>query len=378
MLAFLLVYLAIYGGAHGYVFWKIHQVLPLMGTRFYLLLALFFAVMVFGPIGVQMLDRAGFFRLASVYALVSHSWIAIIFWFVCLLLAADLWNLAVWIVGRIWPAVQAAMMPHTLALGLSGIVVAVACVWSVIEANHIGIHYVTIRTPTLAPGDKPITIAQISDMHLGVGVGQRRLRQVVDILENTAPDVVVSTGDLLDSPLESIEDLARMLQSVRPPLGKYAVFGNHEFYAGVDNSIAFHQAAGFTLLREQAVPVSDRLRIAGVDDPDGGPVRELALTDEDAVLPASRGQAFSLLLKHRPTVREKSLGRFDLQLSGHTHGGQVFPFNFVVYRLFPLKAGLHELAEGSLLFVSRGTGTWGPPMRLLSPPEVTLIRLEPQ
>jgi hypothetical protein len=111
-----------------------------------------------------------------------------------------------------------------------------------------------------------------------------------------------------------------------------------------------------------------------VDDPAGG---EYANTDEPAVLSAIPEGRFALLLKHRPYVDEKSLGLFDLQLSGHTHKGQIFPFTLVVKLLFPVDAGRVNMENGSTLYVSRGTGTWGPPIRFLSPPEVTVIDLVP-
>jgi len=124
------------------------------------------------------------------------------------------------------------------------------------------------------------------------------------------------------------------------------------------------------ILRGKAVTVEGVLNIVGVDDPTGGSV-----ADEAQLLTSVRNGLFTLLLKHRPEIDDPSRGLFDLQLSGHTHRGQIFPFRFFTGMVYPLQDGLHDLGEGSYLYASRGTGTWGPPIRVLSPPEVTMIEL---
>ncbi len=186
------------------------------------------------------------------------------------------------------------------------------------------------------------------------------------------------------------DGLAGMLADVQAPLGKFAVLGNHEFYAGLSQSLAFHAAAGFTMLRQEHVAVTPQLILAGVDDPAGTHLSGSQEPDESNALPAlerrSATQAaaaadprpFVILLKHRPDVHPSSLGRFDLQLSGHTHGGQIFPFHIVHRLIYKYHPGLTDLGGGSKLYLSRGAGTWGPPMRLFAPPEVTIIKLLPQ
>ena len=132
------------------------------------------------------------------------------------------------------------------------------------------------------------------------------------------------------------------------------------------------------LLRNQEYVLDDLFRIVGMDDPVGRRrYKEEAASNlsERDLLAHSNSQVFTILLKHRPTVENESLGQFDLQLSGHTHGGQIFPFNLVVKHYYPNQNGLYQLDQGSTLYVSRGTGTWGPPMRFLSPPAVTLIEV---
>ncbi|MFO7900097.1 MAG: metallophosphoesterase, partial [Planctomycetota bacterium] len=172
-------------------------------------------------------------------------------------------------------------------------------------------------------------------------------------------------------------ELAPLLASLDAPLGKYAVTGNHEFYTGIKQAEAFHQRAGFILLRGRSTLVDGRLWIGGVDDPaglrrSGGDVH----LNEGEALPGKHRWVASVLLKHRPLVDPRSVGRFDLQLSGHVHGGQIFPFVLFVAMTDSLLPGSHTF-DGSTVYVSRGAGTWGPPMRFLAPPAITVIDLAP-
>ena len=183
--------------------------------------------------------------------------------------------------------------------------------------------------------------------------------------------------DLVDAKMDDLNHLADMLAQIRPPLGKFAVLGNHELYAGVAQSKRFLEAAGFKVLRNQPYRLDGVLTIVGVDDPAGSRHKgnRAAEQKEAALLSEVDSQEFTLLLKHRPLVVPESKGRFDLQLSGHTHGGQIFPFTLITALFYTNQTGLASLDKNSLLYVSRGAGTWGPPMRLLAPPQVTLIEL---
>jgi predicted MPP superfamily phosphohydrolase len=144
----------------------------------------------------------------------------------------------------------------------------------------------------------------------------------------------------------------------------------------LQDSLNFYQTAGLKALRGESI-VAGPMRIAGVDDPAGLQGKEPCFLDESVALAGADGTRPVILLKHQPRIKSASAGRFTLQLSGHVHGGQIFPFSIVVYCFYPITSGLHRVAPDSYIYLSRGTGTWGPPMRLFAPPEVTLIILEP-
>ena len=220
-----------------------------------------------------------------------------------------------------------------------------------------------------------IRIMHISDVHLGPVMGMDKIELIRKVYNAYKPDILVSTGDLVDGNMKRKDGLAVALAEMDPPMGKFAVLGNHEYYRGVDQAVEFTKSAGFKLLRGEVIDLGFML-VAGVDDDDCrlfnaciGPINEYELLKD-----APNRDKFVLLLKHKPRLDKRAVGMFDLMLSGHTHGGVYYPVGkFIIPKLFEANAGWVDLGKGSYLFVSRGVGTGGPPMRLLAPPDVAII-----
>jgi predicted MPP superfamily phosphohydrolase len=240
----------------------------------------------------------------------------------------------------------------------------------------IRVERVTIETSKLPPEIKNLRIVQLSDIHFSPLTSVDAARRIKEIVEREKPDLLVSTGDLLDPGIRDFEDVAWIMHGIRAPLGKYAVTGNHEFISNIQKSTLFTNLLGFRLLRNEAADVKGILNIAGIDDPAGERFGiSTNLSDLD-VLEKLDNDKYTIYLKHRPDVDEGTLDLFDLQLSGHTHSGQIFPFTLFVKIVYPYMAGLYKLNEDTNLYVSRGTGTWGPPIRFLAFPEITVIDLK--
>lgn len=241
---------------------------------------------------------------------------------------------------------------------------------------NIRLQHIEIASPKIPKNSGRIRIAQISDVHLGLIVQEERLNRIIARIKEINPDILVSTGDLVDGQLNHLITEAGLLVAVKPPLGKIAITGNHEFIADLQDALNFTEKAGFTMLRHQGIMIGG-INIVGVDDP---AVKSWgkghAESERDLLLAQPRGN-FTVLLKHRPDINPNSLGLFDLQLSGHTHNGQIFPFNLLTWLFYPQRAGQLTKLRSGLLFLSCGTGTWGPPIRFLAPPEVTIIDLVP-
>ena len=240
------------------------------------------------------------------------------------------------------------------------------------EAKDIRTVEISIQTDKL-PGDTDsIRIVQISDLHIGRIFDPKQLIKAMDITGAASPDLIVLTGDIVDMDLREDEYFVKILGGVASPLGKFAVTGNHEYYAGFEQAVDFMRRAGYTVLHSDWRDLGPLL-IAGVDDPGRSVIsKENEGYDLLSSLPDDLRNKFILFLKHQPHVHEDTIGLFDLQLSGHTHGGQIWPLRYVVGLLHGAGQGLSS-HMGSLLYISNGTGYWGPPVRFLTPPEVTII-----
>jgi hypothetical protein len=225
------------------------------------------------------------------------------------------------------------------------------------------------------------TIAQISDLHVGPTIKHDYVAAVVERLNALHPDLIALTGDLVDGSVERLRPHVLPLAGLRARHGVFAVTGNHEYYSGAATWIAEYRRLGMrVLMNEHEVIEHDgaALLVAGVTDysagrfdPDQGsdPARALA-GSPPAVAPR-------ILLAHQPrSAAAAAKAGFDLQLSGHTHGGQFWPWSLFVPLQQPFTAGLHRLGR-LWIYTSRGTGYWGPPKRFGAPSEITLLRLEP-
>ncbi len=379
MSLFLLTFLSVYGALHLYLFVKARSAFA-AGVGTSVAIALFLAAMVVGPIAVRLLDRHGMHLAGRYLAYLTYTWMGLLFFFFWLSLCLDVYNLSMRVLALL-PGFSTDSLVWKGRDSFTFIILGVVFLggFSGYSAWQIRLERVVLQTMKLPAQMEKLTIAQISDVHLGPMVGERRLARIIRLLERAKPDLVVATGDLVDAQMDRLNNLAAMLATLDPPLGKFAVAGNHEFYAGIRQSGRFLRTAGFNFLRNEGFSLNGLISIVGVDDPAGKrryPENSVVGKEEKILLADSDPEKFTLLLKHRPRVEEESIGRFDLQLSGHTHGGQIFPFNLITRLFYSRQRGLHRLDRGSVLYASRGTGTWGPPMRFLSPPEVTLIELK--
>lgn len=357
-----------YGGVGLYFTWKTHLGLALGPMASALLLA-WVVLMTFAPLLVWRWERHGHHDAAIAAAWIGYGWMGLIFLFFWIGLFVDLSEGIARLAGtgRILSARTDLLLVGTLSL--------LGWVYGFIDALRLRVERVEFRSSKLSAASGPVRIAVISDLHLGAFIGARRLRAMLARLRRLQPDILISAGDLVDGQADRLNAWAPLFADFQPPLGKFAVTGNHEYFVGFEKAREFHELAGFVLLRGSAVEACAGLVIAGVDDPTGRRLGQPAETDEHAALAAGGSKNFKILIKHQP--RLDSVADFDLQISGHVHKGQIFPFNLFVRMSFPVATGLTQLDSGQALYVSRGTGTWGPPIRVLAPPEITLIELMP-
>jgi predicted MPP superfamily phosphohydrolase len=369
----------VYGLTHYYFFLKIKSAFPVDSVTSFLLVC-FLVFMTFTPIFVHLYAIRGSLGLSKILGYTGFMWLAFIFFFIAPSLSLDFYNLAVtlfaYLLEKDLHSMKITSLPAFLiALALS----IVFTIYGYFEAKALRTERLTVKTSKLPEGMDKLTIAQISDLHLGILVREKKLDKVITEIERARPDIIVSSGDLLDGEIIHLEPLAKRLRQFSARLGKFAVTGNHEFFAGIQRATEFIADAGFTILRNTGTTIGNVINIAGVDDRLGKHDRfkdnALSEPEKDILsrLPADR---FTLLLKHSPEVDKDSLGLFDLQLSGHAHKGQIFPGNVIVKLFFhPHSTGYTSLYKGSALYVSRGAGTTLCPVRFLAPPEITIIEI---
>ena len=323
--------------------------------------------------------------LAKVLAWIAFPWLAFVGLATVALGVAELPRLVAWLLSRKRDAqASAAGLSRRQFLGrvTGGAAIAVAgaaVARGVAEAR--GEHeIVTVEVPLakLPRALDGFSIVQLTDLHTGMTIDRDFVQRVVDRANALAPDLIALTGDLVDGPVASLrEDIAPLAQ-LRAPHGVFAVTGNHEYYAGVDEWIEEITRLGARYLRNERVVIGDAAAsfdLAGVDDYSA---HEYLGHGED--LPkatAGRDERRALvLLAHQPRqVKTAAEHGVDLQLSGHTHGGQIWPWHYIVrIQQGGLLAGSYRHRD-TQLYVSRGCGYWGPPVRVLAPLEITRIIL---
>ncbi|MGV1097875.1 metallophosphoesterase [Thiovibrio sp. JS02] len=374
-LGFFSVFFLLYGAMHVYGLRVLGRACPGLRPWRWALLCL---PLVLSPMLVRFLERMGFEAIALPLAWGAYLWMGFFFLFVVNAAALDF----LWAVCRLaasvmpggrrqdaWTAGGRFWLPLVAAAGIS------LYAWQ--EARQPILEEVTIVSGKIPAKIEEIRVVQLSDLHLGLLTGEKRLAGILALVRAARPDILVGTGDLVDGQTGRLNGLTGLFREIPAPLGKYAVLGNHEWYAGVAQSVTFLEAAGFTVLRDEARDVAGLLVVAGIDDARTSGAGAGKSGREEKLLRLLPGNIFRLYLKHRPLPPAHAGDLCDLQLSGHVHKGQIFPFGFLVRRVFPFPTGLIEVAVGKYLYTSRGAGTWGPPLRFLAPPEVTLIRLRP-
>lgn len=224
----------------------------------------------------------------------------------------------------------------------------------------------------------PIKIAHITDLHLGNSpiLSSDFARQIAKLISSEKVDLVAITGDLIDAPLEKVREPLRLISQIESKHGIFFVLGNHEYMYEVDEIIEFVESLGIVVLKNSSVRIADQLVVAGSYDPFGFRLGKLT-PDPDLALKMAKDDDFVVLLAHQPKVLDQVTGKKpDLALCGHTHGGQIAPFGLLVKIDQPYLNGLYKDGENSV-FVSRGTGFWGPPLRLFAPSEIAVLSIVP-
>ncbi len=310
------------------------------------------AFMTISPIILGVLLRKEFKFLIKEYSFLTYNYLGFITLLFCV---SILYQLIILVLRFKTDAMNNVTISMVLTLVLT--------IYSFYEASTIKIERVVIKSSKIT---ESLKIGFISDLHHGHLVGDNFVEKVINKLKEERVDLLLLGGDILEV---GWDNNAELWNNYNPILGKFGVSGNHEFYMGYAKAKKVFEKMGVTLIDNKIVLVKG-INIVGLPD-------EVYQTQfdgkiEDIKSLTKHSDKFTILLKHRPRVVNAK--NIDLQLSGHTHKGQILPFSLVTKIFYPLHSGLYE-KNNYKIYVSRGIGTWGPRMRLLSPPEITIIEL---
>jgi uncharacterized protein len=308
-------------------------------------------------------------------AVVADTMLGVIWQLFVWSLLGQLITLALWIAGVDGPA------RFRIATTVIAVVALVLLVWGYSEARRVPrVRRVEVTIPRLGRGLDGLRLVQLTDTHYGPIERSRWSRRVTEVVNTLDADVVAHTGDIADGEVAQRRSQAAPLGDIRASLARVYVTGNHEYFSGAQRWVEHMAELGWEALHNRHVVITrggDSLVLAGVDDrtaagsgvPGHHADHEAALEGADPSLPV-------LLLAHQPAQIPGAVAHgVDLQISGHTHGGQMWPFHYLVLTDQPVLQGLSRHSERTQLYTSRGTGFWGPPFRIFAPSEITLLTL---
>ena len=367
---FFAVFLSIWSLLHTYVGWRLSGV-PWIAVHsssrsralVLVLLALLYPVS-------RLLAARGVNAIAEPLEYIGALWVGVAFLLFAALLAADVVTLGGWLWPRFAPILR----------GWAALAALVLAVLAMVQGSHPPVvREHEIALPGLPAERDGLTLVVLSDLHLGALIGERWLAARIAQVDALRPDAIVIAGDLVDFDLDGALSLQATLHRLHAPSGVWAALGNHDAYAGAERVVRFAEGASVKVLRNRATEIVPGLQLAGVDDPAQIHFSGTATAPDRNLSLALAGPhtGATVLIAHTPDshlAEAAARAGVGLMLSGHTHGGQIWPFGHLVNLLHPLFAGRYEVG-GMTVLVGRGAGTWGPRMRLWHRGEILRVRL---
>jgi predicted MPP superfamily phosphohydrolase len=334
----------------------------------------------------MILGRALPFQVTRIATLLPYIWMGMWFLTIAMLASIDLIKLIAFLIKKATvggaliadPARRVALA--RILAGAVGVAAAGLTGFGVSRAlGKITIRRIEVTLPKLPRALDGFRIAQITDLHIGLTLGRDWLERVIGEVLGLKPDLIAVTGDLVDGTPERLRGEIEPIARLTAPHGVFFVTGNHEYYSGVRPWMSELEGLGLRVLRNERVSIErdgSSFDLAGVDDQNGGRMEPDHGTDLRAALEGRDSDRELVLLAHQPLVIDEATERgVGLVLSGHTHGGQIWPWNHLARLQQPYISGLHHHDDKTWIYVSEGTGFWGPPVRLGTRCEVTEVIL---
>ena len=372
-LIFFSIVLLIYGSVNYYLFARGLQAfsLSLPMKRWYI--AIFWTIVSMFIVG-NVLERTATSAFSEWIYRIGAYWLAFMLYLMIAVVVIDFVRILNYFFHFLPPFTQ--LMRFRLGLivfSLAALVVAgghINALWTNVKIIPLTIH-------KKVSGSPEVRILMASDIHLGALIGERREKHLVDIIKSQKPDLVLLCGDLVDGEIAPVlrKNLGRHIQEIKTPMGVYAITGNHEFIGGINKTLPYLRSINIRMLMDEIVTLPNGIQLVGRIDRSGsrGPNTLKSLPELLAGIDTLKPV---IVMNHQPfNFKEVADAKVDLHLSGHTHNGQMWPFNYITEAIYELSWGL--LKKGNTNFyVSSGYGSWGPPVRTGNRPEVVVFDLK--
>lgn len=372
-LIFFSIVLLIYGSTNYYIFVRGLQAFSLNGSIRRGFIILFWTIAACFITG-SIMERTYSSALSEWIYRFGSFWMAYMLYLFMALFIIDLVRIANHFFHFLPEFTQ--IMKFRLGLGVFALA-SVIVIGGHINALWINVKEIPLTIHKKVTGHSEVKILMASDIHLGALIGERREKKLLDIVREKKPDMVLLCGDLVDGEIAPVlrKNLGRHIQELNTPLGTYAILGNHEYIGGIDKTLPYLKSININVLVDQIVTLPDSIQLVGRNDHSAGrganapkPLNEL-LAQVDMNKPV-------VVMNHQPyNLQEVADAKVDLHLSGHTHHGQLWPFNFLTSAIFELSHGLLQKGN-SYFYVSSGFGSWGPSVRVGNRPEVVIFTLK--
>jgi uncharacterized protein len=374
---FISVVLLVYIGTNFYIFIRGNQALPdipWIKITFYVIFTFLILAYIIGMI----LERTNPSEISTLIKLIGAYWLGAMLYFFLIIVLIDLLR-AVNHFLPFFPQFISENYERTklITAGFSIMIVLVILIFASYNAYHPITRSIDISMNKQANKLKSLKIVMVSDIHIGAELGKKPLEKLVDSINSLNPDIVLMPGDIIDEAAKEVIrlNLGESLKNIKTKYGVYASTGNHEYIGGIDEAVQYINSVNIILLRDNFIVIDSSFYLVGREDhdkkrffgTDRKPLNEI-MKKVDRTLPV-------ILLDHQPIhLEEAENNGIDLQLSGHTHNGQIFPFNYITRLVYELDWGYKRRGE-TQYYISCGYGTWGPPMRLGNKPEIVVFNI---
>jgi len=375
-LIFFSLVFTVYFSVQYYLFTRLSMVFP-GTTGIALSLKIAFWVLAFSWLTGRVLEKLWLNDLTMGITIAGSYWLAAMVYFLIAVILIDLIRLADYLIPFIPSGISGNTMFRQVLFYLSVAVIGSAIIYGHVNARRPIIREVTMHIPKPAGKHSEIGIALASDLHLGSVLAKQQLNKIVQKINSLEPDIILLAGDIIDEDLEPVirKDLGSGLKQLKSKFGVFGVTGNHEYIGGVEPATEYLERHGINMIRDNALLIDSSFYLVGREDRDrkrfsGKPRKNLSeiVRNVDTSLAV-------ILMDHQPFTLDESLKNgVDVHLSGHTHNGQIWPLNYIIDAVYEVGWGYIN-KSGMHVYVSSGVGTWGPPVRIGTRPEIVHIRL---